>query len=493
MAAGIAFREMTKYLVTAVCTQPLHIGSALGDKEEVLIHPVDDEPFIQAASIAGVLRGYYAQNQGRKKADELFGSRRMESDEEMPESENKARTDNKAAESGKQIRAKNKAVESGSRIRISDGSFCSEGLILELRPRVSINPKTGSCEASVIKGTDIKAGHKFNMEYVGAGAKFRFEMYLFDESKRDDIEGLLAAMHREQIQIGGQKSNGCGYMKLESVKRKVFDMASTEDRRLWAIEDELKEEEYTEILSKLSSKENTDQVNAFEITVNGCTEGNLLVKSIAVPDCGADAPDCMNLRNAKKDYIIPGSSLKGAVRSQMERIAGYLDRPDIVKDTFGYTGASPKDSKAGNLTVLDTVVGDRKENDLAELSHRIHIDKFTGGVMDGGLFHEKNVSGNLEFHISIKDRNHPDRTCGLLLMALRDLAIGMMNIGSGYNVGKGIIDVRKITVKDLKNGQKAVICYKKDGETVQGITDGDKIIERCIKALQAQRKEETAV
>lgn len=467
MAVGIEFQKITKYLVKAVCTQPLHIGSALGDKEEVLIHPVDDEPFIQATSIAGVLRGYYARNQGQEQADRLFGVRRMEED--------------------------NKAIEIGSRIRISDGRFCSNGLVLELRPRVSINSKTGSCETSTIKGTDIKAGHKFNMEYVGVGSEFRFEMYLYDESKSKDIEGLLAAMHREQIQIGGQKSNGCGYMKFKSVKKKVFDMTSAEDRRLWAKEDELGEEKYEEILSDLRKEEISNQADAFEITVNGCTEGNLLVKSIAVPDCGEDAPDCMNLRNARKDYIVPGSSLKGAIRSQMERIAGYLDRQEIIRDTFGYTGSSPKDSKTGNLIVLDTVVGDREKNDRAELSHRIHIDKFTGGVMDGGLFHEKNVSGNLKLHISIKNRNHPDRTCGLLLMALRDLAIGMMNIGSGYNVGKGIIDVSDIMVKDLKNGQKAVICYKKNGKEERGIVDEEKIIARCIKAVQTQRKEETAV
>lgn len=465
MAAGIMFHKLTKYLVKAACTQPLHIGSALGDKEEVLIHPVDDVPFIQAASIAGVLRGYYAQDQrhSREQVDELFGA-------------------------GKSTAGDN-VSKSGSKICISDGSFCGSDLILELRPRVSINPKTGSCEAGTIKGTDIQAGHKFNMEYIGAGAEFVFEMYLYDETKQRDIDELLAALHQEKMQFGGQKSNGCGYMNLKSVKKKVFNMTLPEDRKLWASEDELEEKEYKDILSELESKELKNQVDAYEVTVTGCTEGTLLIKSIAVPDCGKDAPDCMNLRNARKDYIVPGSSLKGAVRSQMEKIAGYLDRQEIIKDTFGYMGTSPKDSKAGNMVVHDTVVGNRRENDLAELFHRIHIDKFTGGVMDGGLFHEKNVSGNLSIRIIIKNRNHPDRTCGLLLMALRDLAAGVMNIGSGYNVGKGIIDVSKIMVKDLKNGEKAVIDFTDSRSADQRKLGEQKIIARCIKAVQVQGEE----
>ncbi len=460
MSVCSPFRKITKYLVTAACTRPLHIGSAMGDKEEVLIHPVDDVPFIQAASIAGVFRGYYAACHSEKETDALFGARRSAGGEN--------------------------AAENGSRVRLSDGRFCGDSPLLELRPRVSINPETGSCEASTIKGTGKKAGHKFNMEYIGAGARFEFAVYLYDDERQDALEEILSAIHREQVQFGGQKSNGCGYMSLASVKKKTFDMTLASDRRLWAAEDELEAKEYEEILAEIEAKETADRTGAYEIIVKGCTEGNLLVKSIAVPDCGEDAPDCMNLRNAAGDYIVPGSSLKGAVRNQMEKIAGYLGREEIIRDTFGYTGASPKDSKAGNIVFHDTVVGSRMENDMAELSHRIHIDKFTGGVMDGGLFHEKNVSGDMDISISIKNRNHPERTCGLLLMALRDLAIGVMNLGSGYNVGKGIIDVSEIIVKDTGNRQEAVIRFKGNEGAGFGITGEKTIISQCMKAAQKE-------
>lgn len=121
----------------------------------------------------------------------------------------------------------------------------------------------------------------------------------------------------------------------------------------------------------------------------------------------------------------------------MELISKRLNNDSVIENAFG------NKEKTGNLLFYDTIVGDREENDKMPLSHRIHIDKFTGGVMQGGLFSEKNVAGELTIHIAIRDKNDPSQTCGLLLMALRDLAIGVMNIGGGYNVGKGIIDVDK--------------------------------------------------
>ena len=39
--AVCTYEKIIKYRVAACCTQPLHIGNAMGSKEEVLIHPID--------------------------------------------------------------------------------------------------------------------------------------------------------------------------------------------------------------------------------------------------------------------------------------------------------------------------------------------------------------------------------------------------------------------------------------------------------------------
>ena len=453
MALDMKYQKVVKYLVTAVCAQPLHIGSASGEKEEVLVHPTDAMPFIQASSLAGVLRQYYVKTYGEERAEGLFGARRFETDAN--------------------------ALDGASKVRLSDGIFSGENLLLELRPRVKIDPETGTCDSGAIKGTNRQAGHKFNMEYIGAGAEFRFVIYLYDESFQADLEEVLAAVHQGSVQFGGQKSNGCGFMKLKSLKRKVFDMTRKEDRAGWADEEKLAERAYEDIFDGLKTPARTAM--AYEVTVSGSTEGELLVKSIAVQDSGEGAPDSMNIRNAAREYIVPGSSLKGAVRNQMERIASYIGNEDVVPATFGRTKDAQDSGTAGNIVFYDTVVGKTEDNDGAAVRSRIHIDKFTGGVMYGGLFQEKNVSGRVDFRIAVNERGCPDSTCGLLLMALRDMAAGVMSVGGGYNVGKGIIDVDRIVIKDCMNDNEAVIEMK-----TGSMTDESGMIARCLKAVRSK-------
>ena len=464
MTIKFKYNTVIKYEVTAVCTQPLHIGSALGDKEEVLIHPVDEIPFIQATSLAGVFRSYYEKVQKEPKAvNLLFGGK------EFGENENSS--------------------EYGSKIRFSEGVFLKEEVKMELRPRVSIDGVSGTCAQSIVKGTSRASGHKFNMEYIGAGAKFKFFIYLYDETKMADVEEIFSAIHQETIAFGGQKSNGCGYIKLEKLYRKKFDMKQKKDRDLWVNEEQMKSSDYEDILSSLQ-KTNVLQ-NAYDIVVEGETEGSLLVKGIVVGNykkdtqCGKNNQNAkkdmqynMNIQNAKKEYIIPGSSFKGAIRNQMSKIADYLQQSEVIQNTFGYAGNENNQGKIGNITFYDTVVGEKDKNDKMPLSHRIHIDKFTGGVMQRGLFSEKNIAGDMTFQIGIADKNEPEKTFGILLMALRDLAIGTMSIGSGYNIGKGIIKVKKITITDNKCQREAVIDFSKNK-----IEDTQNLIADCMRTV----------
>lgn len=437
------YDTIVKYQVTAICMEPLHIGSAVGDRSEVLVHPVDDMPFVQASSIAGVFRNYFTKAYGEKEANELFGSAERE-------------------ENG---------LSAGSRIRFSDGCFLKgdQGIKLELRPRVKMDAESGTAAE----------GSKFNIEYIGAGAKMQFSIYVYGIGYEEKIEDIFAAMDGQVIQFGGQKSNGCGYLEIEKLLYRSFDMKNETDRMLWIREEELEEKEYEDRKSYLNQK--SKYQNAYEIIVTGETEGELLVKSAVVTDYGKDSPDSMNMRNAKKEYIIPGSSFKGTIRSQMEMIAEYMGVSDIIGETFGIPEQRGQKGSSGNIRFFDTVVGDVEENDRMPISHRIHIDKFTGGVIQQGLFSEKNVAGKLSFRICIQDKNHPERTCGLLLMALRDLAIGTVNVGSGYNVGKGMIQVEQIHLEKKGTDHMTADIFFQDK---QGIQDPNNMIGECMQAIR---------
>ena len=443
MALNFQYNKIIKYKITAECKQPLHIGSALNEKEEVLVHPVDNMPFIQAASIIGVFRSYCTKSYGEKKADEMFGY--------------------------KNLIEKSNASEYGSKIKVTDGVFDKSTLKLELRPRVSINAETGSVSNKKVNGTNRLSGQKFNTEYIGAGAEFNFSIYLYEEKLQSELETVLSALNEESIQFGGQKSNGCGYIELKSVLYKEFDIKNADDRNLWFKEEYLEKSAYEEKISKLPSLEKTSL--AYEITVNGKTEGEILVKDINI-GTSSEVPDSSNMKNANGNYIVPGSSFKGVIRSQIERIAKYLKDDKAVEEIFG----SNEEKSIGNVSFMDTVLYE----EYPVISHRIHIDKFTGGVMQGSLFTEENMSGKMIFKINIYDRENSEKSVGFLIMALRDLANGIISVGSGYSVGKGIIDVSSITVKDKKNGSTAIINF--NGEK-SSIDDKDEIISRCLKVV----------
>lgn len=462
MSAIYFYDKIIKYLITVTCTEPFHIGSADGDEGEILVHPVDGQPFVQASGIAGIFRDYYTRANTEEQAEKLFGACRQDDDDK---------------ESGY-----------GSRVRFTDGTFLTgkTGVKIELRPRVAIDPVSGTSSTGSIKGTDRQAGHKFETEYIGTGAKFTFCVYLYDEAFQESLEDVFAAVNSGTLQFGGKKSCGCGSVSIDSLKRKTFDMTREEDRRLWNREDSLKEEDYEDCQAAL--KTGSRIKDAYDICVTGRTKGTLLVKSAVVTDYGKDAPDSMNMRNAKNDYVIPGSSLKGAVRNQMEKIADYLKQKgahteDVITEAFGSSGDQGSDGISGNLRFYDAIVGEKDAEAREELAHRIHIDKFTGGVMYGSLFTEKNIAGQVSIRISVLDKNDPDRTMGILIMALRDLAIGAMNLGSGYSVGKGFIDVDQISITCNRAG-----TAKADVDVHGGVVhDPDGIIRRCLELAAGRR------
>ena len=100
--------------------------------------------------------------------------------------------------------------------------------------------------------------------------------------------------------------------------------------------------------------------------------------------------------------------------------------------------------------------------------------------MHGGKFSEKNIAGDFTMEIRILDENDPKVTCALLTLALRDLMIGAFNLGSGYNVGKGFVDIDKVEIV-TKDKKSATL-------TKSGVTDADNIIAECLEALSSGKE-----
>ncbi|MCI8838205.1 MAG: hypothetical protein HFG74_09105 [Hungatella sp.] len=435
------YDKVAKYIIEAECREPLHIGTGNGENGEVLIHPEENRPFVQAAGIAGAFREFYQYDEALQ--TRLFGSPYRGSEEK------------------------------GSRVFFTDGFFGESSVYTEIRPRLRIDRRTATGQSVRTKGSDRRSGQKFEIESVAAGSRFSFAVYLYqkEEKLEKELERGLKALQEGRIQLGGQKSNGCGYVSLHSVKKAVYNFYSAEDRKLWAGETKDTEEILPEILE---SGESGEERLCFELT--GHTEGGILVKSIAVTEYGENVPDAVNIRNHQRAYILPASSVKGVLRSQIEKIAAYKNTVSAVSDLFGQEHGDSQEGRAGKIRCFDCVIGDEKANDQAPVQCRIHIDKFTGGVMYGGLFSEKPAYGKLTVRVELD--GGCDRESGLVLMALRDLAIGIVPMGSGSSIGRGFLKGEKLTVKRGSRVLAVIDC--ENGRT----EDGSQYMEQCLKALE---------
>ncbi len=452
-----SYNVIEKYRVEVETTSPLHVGSSFGEQSEVLVHPITDKPFLQASGIAGVLRAASIYANGSDLTDEIFGS-----------------SLNTLSE-----------TDTGSRLNVSDGEFNMDTVQMEYRPRVSIDPVSGTVSACEISGSGETSGHKFDIELISQNAKLVFFLYLFhnrEDSLREALEMVLAELKEEQLRFGGQKSNGAGGFKLLELKRHSFNMMEPAGRRDWAFESEMdqtggkNDATYLDILDTLPDI--SRKVLAYTVILEGKTENGLLVKGVAPEGVGKDAADVENMRNGSGRYIVPGSSLKGTLRNRMTYIAKYLGKQKLVSDIFGNSGNRENKGKKGILMFRDIVMSD---DTPSFHQYRIHIDKFTGGVMNGALFSDKAISGRIVARISIENSALADAAAGLLILALRDLSCGVINLGSGYSIGRGFVDADRVTIYSEQDDEEAVICFK---DSEKGVRDSCKLVSRCLKAVQ---------
>ena len=163
--------------------------------------------------------------------------------------------------------------------------------------------------------------------------------------------------------------------------------------------------------------------------------------------------------------VLPGSSVRGALRSRASRIARTIlaarhasvddwsdtnvhdqlaHDPDLVQRLFGST------ERRGALTVLDTLASSNGSTRL--ITHNAG-DRWTGGVAEGTLYGEevhdaewKNIVLELDLKALHEDDNRRRAAWCLLGLVLAELAAGTLPLGSRGTRGLGQVEVTSITI-----------------------------------------------
>jgi CRISPR-associated protein Csm3 len=225
------------------------------------------------------------------------------------------------------------------------------------------------------------------------------------------------------------------------------------------------------------------QLNQIRVDLSITPRGPLLVRSGRK---GADPtrPDLECVRTwwgGTQSVYVPGSSLKGVMRSHAERLLlseGVRITPTFEgRDSFSqkspgpavYSGSSPLGRTFGNfhlkghLAVSDHLPGahDREGSEeraqqvtlanAVEQRNGVAIDRLLGSAAGTALFdQEVVVQGRFDGRVLL--RNSQLYQLALVLLVLRDLDEGYVQIGSGTTRGNGWVhaEVREIVIESRR-------------------------------------------
>lgn len=160
--------------------------------------------------------------------------------------------------------------------------------------------------------------------------------------------------------------------------------------------------------------------------------------------------------NGIKNYYIPGSSIKGILRSHSEKIFYHLLGVDLISDETKklnlskttaeqfYSELNPINkmfghhSFKGRLTIEDAIF----DKDSVQLDKRMNvaIDRFRGGSKNGALF-EMELLTKGEANTKIHLKNAAEWQIVWLCYLIKDLQEGYISVGAKSGIGYGTLNV----------------------------------------------------
>jgi len=468
---------------------PLHLGS--GDGDEVVDLPllrdaIDGRPVLTGASLCGALRSYLRAH--------VLGDRAPAGQSDRgPEAIVTALFGGQGVDQeGMRWMAESAVVIDDTRGALPEGGG------VELRSGVRLEAATRTAAEDAL----------FNQELWPAGTGFplRLEVALAQGAgEQASLQALATALGGlrpavDGITLGARKRRGYGRVAVDKWAVRRYDLTTQNGLLAWLEHghEPLPEEAYSDqqgIVALLGVAPLGDARRAFEVTATCALQGSLLIRA----GYGADdtGPDMMHLHSrqagGKREPMLPGTSLAGALRARALRIANTLYpaaratmATALVDDIFGplrpeaQPGMRARGLRASRLNVTEQVV----EGARADLvQNRVAIDRFTGGSYPGALFDEQPAFATPDTTITFSLRlvNPSEAEMGLLLLVLKDLWTADLPLGGEQAVGRGRVRGCEATLW-LPDGAGEVALHQQWPAPPH--VDGDRVaLERYVAAL----------
>ncbi|MBU1747441.1 MAG: CRISPR-associated RAMP protein [Chloroflexi bacterium] len=240
-------------------------------------------------------------------------------------------------------------------------------------------------------------------------------------------------------------------------------------------------------------------VNEAHFMLTITTTGPVLVRSGHATLLGPDMAPVLTFRDGDWQVYLPGSSLKGVLRSHLEKVCRTLrpdpvvcnpfwllrdratneggrlvcsDYPEIfcgnkferrskpdftlqdrtwrhqdetITSVVAYRDSCPicrlfgSTEFIGRMSIDDAYLTDSTRPRPTETRDGVGIDRLTGGAAHGAKFDLEAVSSNVVFQTEVHLRNFETWQLGMILLATQDMADGLVRIGSGRSRGLGSV------------------------------------------------------
>lgn len=428
--------------------------------DRVVLCDKEGTPYIPATSLAGVLKHFADGDNEKDIAALLFGT---EADDKQ-------------------------AIQSS--FIFSDVALKNSSIVV--RDGVCIDDYTGVAVH----------GKKYDFELVDKGAYGDFKMQFVLRQCHLDENGELRPKLRQGMErllqklscgfmLGAGTAKGLGRVKIEQLMVDEYDFSNKSDVVAWLhpaghkqaakhYKVELPEAGGVYLAGDCVIEAAFSLPNSLIIR-----DYDLKRRAAAAPNEGDSAISVAAVsKKSGSNFLIPGSSLKGALRKQAIYIADRLKKPTMLVDRL--MGPSPdymeqhkneENSKWKSRFIVDEVnIAASSVKPVIQV--RNSIDVFTGGTIHSKLFATEGIYGKDAGSAVVKLRMIAESAApheiGLLLFLLRDLWQGKIALGGEKSVGRGTL-----------KGLSAKIYYQGNIISLQDdfAADDTKCLEKYAEAL----------
>ncbi len=322
---------------TLIAETPLHVGGIGGNTDTDMALAINGKGgfYIPGTSIAGVLRSWCRKNyeSNSKLIEKIFGYQET---------------------NGKKVGTASDESHA-SFVLIEDAVVKNSAEVLtEIRDGVGIDRFYGTAADKT----------KYDREILPKGTQLDFEMTVeIDKSENaanvKSIFGyLLEALENKELRFGGSRTRGLGRIKLKSEEIKEQQLKNFAGLK----DDFLKQSsgEYSLInenpfkISELKGDLKPQEKPQMEIIIDWSPVQSLMVKA-GFEGIGVDTlPLTSGVEDKKVSLVLPGSSIKGALRTQAERIMRTLLQSSAKDLVFP--------EQISNITLIDELFGAKAGN-----------------------------------------------------------------------------------------------------------------------------------